>query len=76
MSALFLLAILFVGLAMGVPVAISLGLASVSTMLLFADQTLLSTSQRFFHTMQVYPLLAVPFFILAATFMTLSLIHI
>ena len=70
MSALFLLAILFIGLAMGVPVAISLGLASVSTMLLFADQTLLSTSQRFFHTMQVYPLLAVPFFILAATFMT------
>ena len=70
MSALFLLAILFVGLAMGVPVAISLGLASVSTRLLFADQTLLSTSQRFFHTMQVYPLLAVPFFILAATFMT------
>ena len=39
-------------------------------MLLFADQTLLSTSQRFFHTMQVYPLLAVPFFILAGTFMT------
>lgn len=70
MSALFLLAVLFVGLALGVPVAISLGLASVSTMLLFADQTLLSTSQRFFHTMQVYPLLAVPFFILAATFMT------
>jgi C4-dicarboxylate transporter DctM subunit len=70
MSAIFLLAVLFVALAMGVPVAISLGLASVSTMLLFADQTLLSTSQRFFHTMQVYPLLAVPFFILAATFMT------
>ncbi len=70
MSALFLLLVLFVGLALGVPVAISLGLASVSTMLLFADQTLLSTSQRFFHTMQVYPLLAVPFFILAATFMT------
>jgi len=70
MSALFLLAMLFVALAMGVPVAISLGLASVSTMLLFADQSLLSTSQRFFHTMQVYPLLAVPFFILAASFMT------
>jgi C4-dicarboxylate transporter, DctM subunit len=70
MSAGFLILVLFVALAMGVPVAISLGLASVSTMLLFADQSLLSTSQRFFHTMQVYPLLAVPFFILAATFMT------
>ncbi|SVA43488.1 uncharacterized protein METZ01_LOCUS96342, partial [marine metagenome] len=39
-------------------------------MLLFADQSLLSLAQRFFHTMQVYPLLAVPFFVLAGTFMT------
>ena len=70
MSAIFLLITLFIGLAMGVPVAISLGLASISTMLIFADQSLLSVSQKFFHTMQVYPLLAVPFFILAATFMT------
>ncbi len=69
MSALFLLAVLFVCLALGVPVAVSLGLASISTLLLFTDQTLLSSSQRFFHTMQVYPLLAVPFFITAATFM-------
>jgi C4-dicarboxylate transporter DctM subunit len=66
----FLLTALFVLLFIGVPVAISLGLASVLTMLLFGDQTLLSSSQKFFHTMQVYPLLAVPFFILAGTFMT------
>ena len=70
MSALFLVVILFICLAMSVPVAISLGLASISTILLFADQSLLSLSQRFFHTTQIYPLLAVPFFILAATFMT------
>ena len=70
MSALFLLAVLFVCLALGIPVAICLGLASISTILLFADQSMLSLAQRFFHTMQVYPLLAVPFFILAATFMT------
>ncbi|MCH2669289.1 MAG: TRAP transporter large permease subunit, partial [Gammaproteobacteria bacterium] len=70
MSALFLLAILFVCLTVGIPVAISLGLASISTILLFADQSLLSLAQRFFHTKQIYPLLAVPFFILAATFMT------
>ncbi|MBI79734.1 MAG: TRAP transporter large permease subunit [Pseudomonadota bacterium] len=70
MSAIFLLIILFLGLAIGVPVAISLGIASISTMLIFTDQSLLSVSQKFFHTMQVYPLLAVPFFILAATFMT------
>ncbi len=70
MVTLFLLGALFVLLLMGVPVAISLGLASVTTMLLFGDQSLLSLSQKFFHTMQVYPLLAVPFFILAGAFMT------
>ena len=70
MSAIFLVAVLFACLALGIPVAISLGLASISTILLFADQSMLSLAQRFFHTMQIYPLLAVPFFILAATFMT------
>jgi C4-dicarboxylate transporter DctM subunit len=70
MSAVVLLLVLFVCLAMGIPVAISLGLGSIVTILLFADQSLLSLAQRFFHTMQIYPLLAVPFFILAATFMT------
>jgi len=70
LTALFLLAALFVLLFIGVPVAVSLGLASVLTMLIFGDQSLVSLSQKFFHTMQVYPLLAVPFFILAGTFMT------
>ena len=70
MTALFLLALLFFLLFIGVPVAISLGLASISTMLLFGNQSLISLSQKFFHTMQVYPLLAIPFFILAGTFMT------
>ena len=70
MTALFLLASLFVFLFIGTPVAVSLGLASILTMLLFGDQSLLSSAQKFFHTMQVYPLLAVPFFILAGAFMT------
>ncbi len=70
MTALFLLIVLFALLLIRVPVAISLGLASVTTMLLFGDQSLLSLTQKFFHTMQVYPLLAVPFFILAGAFMT------
>ncbi len=70
MTAAFLLIALFVFLFVGVPVAISLGLASVLTMLFFGDQSLLSSSQKFFHAMQVYPLLAVPFFILAGAFMT------
>lgn len=70
MSAVVLLIVLFACLAMGIPVGISLGLGSITTILLFADQSLLSLAQRFFHTMQIYPLLAVPFFITAATFMT------
>jgi C4-dicarboxylate transporter DctM subunit len=69
-TALFLLAVLFALLFIGVPVAVSLGSASLLTMLLFGDQSLLSNAQKFFHTMQVYPLLAVPFFILAGAFMT------
>jgi len=70
MSALFLVAVLFACLILGVPVAISLGLASIATILLFADQSLVVLAQRFFSAMQVYPLLAIPFFILAGTFMT------
>lgn len=70
MTAVFLLLALFMLLFIGVPVAVSLGLASILTMLLFGDQSLLSNAQKFFHTMQVYPLLAVPFFVLAGAFMT------
>jgi C4-dicarboxylate transporter DctM subunit len=69
-TAVFLLLALFVLLFIGVPVAVSLGLASILTMVLFGDQSLLSNAQKFFHTMQVYPLLAVPFFVLAGAFMT------
>jgi C4-dicarboxylate transporter, DctM subunit len=70
MSALVLIVGLFACLLIGIPVAISLGLSSAVTMILFSEQTLQSLAQRLFHTMQVYPLLAVPFFILAGTFMT------
>jgi C4-dicarboxylate transporter DctM subunit len=69
-TGVFLLAAMFTLLLIGVPVAISMGLASILTMIFFADQTLLSSAQKFFHTMHVYPLLAVPFFVLAGAFMT------
>jgi C4-dicarboxylate transporter DctM subunit len=62
--------VLLVCLLAGVPIAIALGLASISTILLFSDQTLVVLAQRFFAAMQVYPLLAIPFFVLAGTFMT------
>lgn len=70
MTGLFLVTALFICMLLGVPIAVSLGFSSIVTLLLFSDQSLLSLAQRFFHTMQVYPLLAVPFFILAGTLMT------
>jgi C4-dicarboxylate transporter DctM subunit len=70
MSALFLVITLFACLLIGAPIAVSLGFASVMTLMIFADQTSLSLAQKFFHTMQVYPLLALPFFVLAGNFMT------
>lgn len=70
MTVAFLLGALLLCLAIRIPVAIALGLSSVLTLLLFGDQSLLSMAQRFFHAMEVYPLLAVPYFILAGTFLT------
>jgi C4-dicarboxylate transporter DctM subunit len=70
MSLLCLLLVLFGCLLLGVPVAISLGLASITTLVLFTDHSLIILAQRFFYTAQVYPLLAIPFFILAGTFMS------
>jgi C4-dicarboxylate transporter DctM subunit len=69
-TATFLLGALLFFLALRMPVAIALGLSSVLTLWLFGDQTLLSLAQTFFRAMEVYPLLAVPFFIMAATFLT------
>ncbi|HEY7670708.1 MAG TPA: TRAP transporter large permease [Gammaproteobacteria bacterium] len=70
MTPVFLIGALLVFLALRMPVAIALGLSSVLTLWLFGEQTLLSLAQTFFRAMEVYPLLAVPFFIMAATFLT------
>jgi C4-dicarboxylate transporter DctM subunit len=70
MTAGFLVVALLVLLLLRVPIAISLGLSAILTMLLFADQSLVALAQRFFSALQVYPLLAIPFFILAGALMT------
>ena len=72
MSILVLFGALFIALVLGVPVSMSLGLASAVTLLAFTDQSLLSLAQKFFQTMHIYPLLAVPFFILAGEIMNRS----
>jgi C4-dicarboxylate transporter DctM subunit len=70
MTALVLLGTLLLLLLLGVPIAAALGLSSILTVLLFADQSLVALAQRFFSALQVYQLLSIPFFVLAGAFMT------
>ncbi|MCW0232128.1 MAG: TRAP transporter large permease [Ferrovibrio sp.] len=70
MTTLFLFVALFVFMALGIPISIALGLSSVLTIMLFAQDSLASLSLKFFATMELYTLLAIPFFILAGAFMT------
>jgi C4-dicarboxylate transporter DctM subunit len=70
MTTAFLFAALFVFMFLGMPIAISLGLASVLTILFFAQDSLASMALKVFTTMEYYTLLAIPFFILGGAFMT------
>lgn len=70
MTTAFLFIILFVLLIIGVPIAFSLGLASILTILFFTNDSLASMSLKLFDTMEHYTLLAIPFFILASAFLT------
>ena len=55
----------------GVPIAISLGLSSIYFLLTLSDTSLASIAQSFFQAMAGhYTLLAIPFFILASSFMS------
>ena len=68
-AALFI--ILFGCMFMGIPVAISLGLSSVVTILIFSDDSLASISLKFFENLsEHYTLLAIPFFILSSAFLS------
>ncbi|MGB3447299.1 MAG: TRAP transporter large permease subunit [Xanthobacteraceae bacterium] len=70
MTTAFLFVVLFGLLALGTPVAVSLGLSSLLTILFFAQDSLASLVLKFFQTMEQSTLLAIPFFILAANFLT------
>ena len=55
----------------GVPIAIALGLSSIMFLLLLSDTSLASVAQTMFQAMAGhYTLLAIPFFILASSFMS------
>ncbi|MGF1475764.1 MAG: TRAP transporter large permease [Geminicoccaceae bacterium] len=70
MTIAFLFIVLFALLLIGTPIALSLGLASVSTILFFSNDSLASISLKLFETMEHYTLLAIPFFILSSAFLT------
>jgi C4-dicarboxylate transporter, DctM subunit len=61
---------LFGLMAMGVPVAFSLGLSSVTVILLFGSESLASLAGHLFSAMEHYTLMAIPFFILASSFLS------
>ena len=67
--------ILFVGvillLAIGVPIAVALGLSSIFFLLYHSDSSLASVAQTLFEAFEGhYTLLAIPFFILASSYMS------
>jgi len=70
MTTLFLFTLLIILLLIGVPVAIALGLSSVLTILFFSTDSLASLSLKLFQSMEHYTLLAIPFFILSAGFLS------
>ena len=58
-------------LMLGVPIAISLGLSSIIFLMVFSDSSLGSVAQTLFNAFAGhFTLLAIPFFILASTFMS------
>ncbi len=67
-----LLFVLIIGLLLiGVPIAVSLGLSSIIFLLAFSDTSLASVSQSMYQAMAGhYTLLAIPYFILASSFMS------
>ncbi|MBX3609871.1 MAG: TRAP transporter large permease [Hydrogenophaga sp.] len=61
-----------IGLAVGVPIALTMGGAGLLALAIDGNLSLLSVPQRFFDGINSFPLMAVPFFILAADLMTAS----
>lgn len=70
MTVAILFLLLFALMAIGIPIAISLGLAAILTVLLFSDASLSSLVLKLIQPMHSYTLLAIPFFVVSATFMT------
>jgi C4-dicarboxylate transporter DctM subunit len=71
MSVLLLFGMVIGLMLIGVPIAISLGLSSIIFLLIYSDGSLASIAQTLFSAFDGhYTLLAIPFFILASSFMS------
>lgn len=71
MDVVFLFAMVVGLMVFGVPIAVSLGLSSMIFLLIYSDAQLSAVAQTLFSAFEGhYTLLAIPFFILASTFMS------
>ncbi|MBL1241041.1 MAG: TRAP transporter large permease subunit [OCS116 cluster bacterium] len=70
-SSIVLFLLLFALMFSGMPIAISLGLSSILTMLFFTDTSMASIALKMIDTLtEHYTLLAIPFFILSSAFLS------
>jgi C4-dicarboxylate transporter DctM subunit len=70
MESIILFGLVFVFLFLGVPVAVSLGLSSILVIAVFSHDSVSSIALQLYTASQNYTLLAIPFFILASSFMS------
>lgn len=70
MSIIVLFGALFFCMLIGIPIAISLGLAGSLVIILFSNDSISSVAVKIFEASEYYTLLAIPFFLLAGSFMT------
>ncbi|GGK34467.1 hypothetical protein GCM10010965_29300 [Caldalkalibacillus thermarum] len=70
MTVLMLFGTLLLFIIMGVPIAISLGLAAIFTIIFTTDIALSTVAQRAFTSLDTFQLMAIPFFMLAGILMS------
>ncbi|OIN91743.1 MAG: C4-dicarboxylate ABC transporter permease [Comamonadaceae bacterium CG1_02_60_18] len=70
MNTVVLFATLFFCMAIGMPIAVSLGLSSLVTIFFFSQDSLASMSIKLFETSEHYTLMSIPFFVLAGALMS------
>ena len=70
MTTALLFILLFVFMFLGMPIAIALGLSSVLAIVWVGHDSLASLSLKLYETSEQFTLMAIPFFILAGSFMT------